>query len=81
MITTTRGNVEESELLKTEIVFDDEDKKIVWVEYCEKDCDGVAHLSKEKDTETYFCGKHIHHSVSVTIKKGLSLFPEAGSFQ
>ena len=79
-VTTTRGEVDESTLRKTEITFENEDLKNIWIEYCERDCDGEAHRTEKQDSETFFCKKHIHHSVSVLLKKGLSMFPEAGSF-
>ena len=80
-ITTTLGLLEESELIKTERSFENENEKTTSVEYCSKDCDGPAHNTGQPDSESYFCSKHIHRSAHVHLKKHPAMTGEAGKFQ
>ena len=69
-VTTTRGDVDDSELRKTVYVqHDDDEQRVTWVEYCEAACDGPAHRTGQPDTEMVWCTKHVHHSVEVTLKR------------
>lgn len=69
-ITTTRGDVDEAALRKTEYVSaDTDDHRVVWTEYCEAACTGPAHTTGQPDTAMVFCAQHIHHSVHVTMKR------------
>lgn len=83
MVTTTRGDVDEATLQKTEHVAADTDDQIVtWTEYCERDCPGAAHRIGIPVGEMYFCDHHIHHSVHVYMKRWpLDLSVLQGSFE
>lgn len=62
-------DVEESELLRTDGLIDNEDEKTTIVEYCEKGCKGSAHVTRVPDAPTHFCNHHVHRSVHVQLKK------------
>ena len=70
LITTTRGDIDDSLLLKTEyLAADTDDDHIVWTEYCDPSCPGEAHKTGRPETKTMFCTRHLHHSVHVTKKR------------
>jgi len=70
-IQTTLGEIDESLLQKYEGGFEDDNEKTRWVEYCLKECDGVAHRTGIPEAAPVFCKKHIHRSVHIDLKKPL----------
>jgi hypothetical protein len=62
IITTTRGDLDDAQLVKREGVIDNENETTTWTEYCLLACAG-PHLDGES------CARHVHRSVHVTLKK------------
>lgn len=70
-INTTLGEMDESDLVKHEGGFENDNELTTTVEYCLAGCRGIAHVLNRPDNDSCFCNQHIHRSVSVTIKKPL----------
>lgn len=68
-ILTTRGEMDERDLLKVEQVIDNDHECTTTVEYCVKGCDGAAHVTGTPDQPFHFCSQHVHRSAVVTIKE------------
>lgn len=69
LIPTTHGPLDESQLLKTETVIDNDHERTTVVEYCLAGCDGAAHVTGAPDQPFHFCSQHVHRSAHVTIKQ------------
>lgn len=78
MITTTHGDMDESTLIKTEVVVDNENEHTTIVEYCLAGCDGPWHRTHQGDGEGVCCAKHVHRSVDMFLKRGLEISGIAG---
>lgn len=75
LILTTRGELDEVALLKTDTLVDNDHERTITVEYCLVDCGGPAHQTGIPDAASHFCDQHVHRSVHVTIKE----WPMAGA--
>lgn len=80
MITTTKGLMDESTLLKREGIVDNANEYTTTIEYCLADCDGQAHKTGIADCESHFCNKHIHRGAHVALKEGNEAITAIGSF-
>lgn len=88
-ITTARGLMDEADLVKSELVFENDVERTTVVEYCVKGCTGQWHRgivtcgdstyqTREGDAPGVFCAQHVHRSVTVNLKKGIELSGIAG---
>lgn len=77
MITTTLGDMDDSQLKQTTGEIDNDVEHTTWVEYCLAECDGPAHTSNVPDESFYFCAKHVHRSVNMVLKQGVEVFGTA----
>jgi len=68
-IPTLHGALDETQLVKHEIVVDTDHEHTTAVEYCLIGCDGPAHQTGTPDALGHFCAQHVHRSVHVTIKQ------------
>jgi hypothetical protein len=80
IITTTRGDMDESALVKSEVFFENDTERTTVVEYCLLGCDGPWHRTHEPDAPGVFCAKHIHRSVNMELKIGVAGIGSVGSF-
>lgn len=71
LIHTLRGDMDESELLKTEQVIDNDVERTTAVEYCVKDCAGAAHVMGVPQAEGCFCPHNVHRSVDMYLKRNV----------
>ena len=72
-ITTTHGDIDESLLVKTRGVIDNDVEHTEIVEYCLLGCDGAAHRTGRPEGTACFCPQHVHRSVAVALKQGLEI--------
>lgn len=61
--------IDESRLQKREDVIENDDHRIVAVEYCLANCDGDAHRTGIAQGLGSFCERHVHRSVDMTVKR------------
>lgn len=78
VIHTLDGDVDDSQLVKSEIVFENDTERTTVVEYCRLGCEGPWHLTHQGDAPGVFCARHIHRSVAVYLKQGLNIAGIAG---
>lgn len=74
MVLTTIGELPKAQLLEHITTLETDDQIVETVEYCLRDCEGIAHRTWEAQGVDCFCPQHIHRSVRVTIKR----WPEGG---
>jgi hypothetical protein len=79
-ITTTLGTLPRGVLRRYTTQIEDCDQQITTVEFCPLDCSGEAHRRGTPDMPYCFCGRHIHRSVHVHKKVGLTAGAIAGGF-
>jgi hypothetical protein len=72
-ITTTRGDMDDAALVKTEVLIENDHERTAVVEYCLLGCDGPWHRTHQGDGEGVFCAQHVHRSVSMHLKRGIEL--------
>ncbi len=72
LIHTTHGDRDEAQLLKRTDVVDTDNEHTEIVEYCLLGCEGPAHRTGLPDAPGLFCGWHVHRSVHVALKRGVS---------
>jgi hypothetical protein len=80
LIFTTLGYLDESALQKTEGGIDNDVEATTWVEYCLRDCPNPVHQTRQPAQPEYFCPKHIHRSVGIALKTGVSAAAAAEGF-
>lgn len=84
-INTLLGEMEEELLEKTEAVYEDDNERTTWIEYRKKGdpppdvLGGLCMDCKRQQAGSGRCF-HIHRSAQITLKKGLSMQSEAGTF-
>lgn len=81
IVHTTKGDLEESVLLKTERTLDNDNEHTTSVEYCLASCVGDAHETNRPDSPSFFCKYHVHRSAHVTLKKNVSSSSAVGGFR
>lgn len=72
--------IDDSLLQRRDSIVDDEVEYTQIVEYCLKDCSGVAHLTGQPDSVSHFCNFHVHRSADCRLKKNVFADSYAGSF-
>lgn len=70
IITTIKGDLDESLLEKKTGEVDNENESTSTIEYCLAGCSGSAHRTGIPDSPSHFCSQHVHRSVQVTLKEG-----------
>lgn len=65
----TQDDVDESALIKIQVLIDDAEATTMSVEYCLAGCDGPAHARRIADAAEHFCSRHVHRSVNMQLKK------------
>lgn len=69
VITTRLGEMDDSRLQKREDVVENDDYRMVAVEYCLLACEGVAHQTGVAQGDGCFCEHHVHRSGDLTVKR------------
>lgn len=62
-------DVDETALVKTEGLVDNDHERTTTVEYCLRGCPGIAHRTGIAEASSYFCAQHVHRSVHVRLKE------------
>lgn len=73
LITTLLGDMDESLLVKTIGIVDTEQEYTIWTEYCLVGCEGEAHRTGQPQGVGLFCPQHVHRSLNMTLKQGVSI--------
>lgn len=80
ILRTIHGDMDDSLLQRNPGGVDNANETSVVTEYCLRDCEGSAHLTQTPDSPAFFCSKHVHRSVHVTVKHGFLARAQAGTF-
>lgn len=78
IITTTLGDMDESALMKSEVLMDNDNERTTVTEYCLAGCEGQWHRTHIGDAPGVFCSQHVHRSIAMHLKKGLELSGTVG---
>lgn len=80
IIQTTLGERDESTLIKTQGVVDNDVEFTQIVEYCPIGCPGEPHRTGVPNGVGSFCSLHIHRSVNMHLKTGVFADSAIGGF-
>jgi hypothetical protein len=76
----TISELDESLLIRTSGVIENDHERTEWVEYCRQSCADPVHQTQHPAQPEFFCPHRVHRSVHVTLKQGVFGEGVAASF-